>query len=379
MSAAREAGTGAAADRFSVALVGPYPPPYGGLSVHVERLHRRLLDLGIRSRVHCQPLPAPVPAGVVPAAFRFRWYLWVLERAWRCDADIVHFYEGWRWAPAVLAVLLGGKRVVMAYHNQQVTGAMWDRTARVARWASRRLVRHPRVWWVAATPAVRDQLAEMGVEVARVTLAPAYLPPPPPLPGARLPERLAAFLAAHSPVLSAYAFDLSRTPGGVDVYGADQCVELARALRAEFPRLGVVLRLSRVADEAYRRELEARVTAHGLADHVLFATEPLADATLLWSASDVFLRPTCTDGDAVAVREALGLRVPVVASDVAARPAGTVLHRAGDTTDLVRAVREVLVRHDDHVRALATVAVPDNFPPLLALYRAIARTRSHPS
>lgn len=365
------------ADRFSVALVGPYPPPYGGLSVHIERLHRRLAELGIRARVHCQPLPAPAPPGVVPAALRFRWYLWVLERAWRCDADIVHFYEGWRWAPAVLAALLGGKRVVMAYHNQQVTGAMWDRTAPVARWASRRLVRHPRVWWVAATPAVRTQLADMGVDPSRVTLAPAYLPPPPPAPGARLPDRLAAFLAARSPVLSAYAFDLSRTPRGVDVYGADQCIELARALRAAFPRLGVVLRLSLVVDEAYRRELEARVRAHGLEEHVLFATEPLADATLLWRASDVFLRPTCTDGDAVAVREALGLRVPVVASDVAARPEGTVLYRGGDAADLARAVRDVLARHADHVRALEAVAVPDNFPPLLALYRAISQTRAH--
>ena len=108
MSAARAAGTGAAADRFSVALVGPYPPPFGGLSVHIERLHRRLTELGIPARVHCQPLPAPVPDGVRPAAFRFRWYLWVLERAWRCDADIVHFYEGWRWAPAELFSGCGG-------------------------------------------------------------------------------------------------------------------------------------------------------------------------------------------------------------------------------------------------------------------------------
>lgn len=379
-AATRSAGLAAAApgrgpaDRFSVALVGPYPPPYGGLSVHIERLHRRLADLGIRARVHCQPLPASGnrPEGVVPAAFRFRWYGWVLEQAWRCDADIVHFYEGWRWAWAALAMLLRGKRVVMAFHNQQVTGAMWRHTPRSARWASLRLVRHPRVWWVGATPAVREQLVEMGVDRERITVAPAYIPPRPGASVSGLPATIQDFLGAHSPVLSSYAFDLARDARGVDSYGFDLCIGLVHSLREEFPGIGLVLRMSKVVDADYYDDLRARIATGGLEDHVLITTEPLEDAHPLWQASDVFLRATNTDGDAVAVREALDLRVPVVASDASRRPEGAVLFRTRDAQDLARAVREVLLHHADHVRALESIAIVDNFPPILELYRAIA-------
>ena len=360
-------------DDFSVALVGPHPPPYGGVSVHVERLHERLEALGISSRVYCQPSSEAKARGerVVHARLRFSWYCWVLEHAWRCDAGIVHFYEGWRWAPAALVVLLRGKKVVMAFHNQRVTGEMWQRTPRLARWATRRLVRHPRAWWVGATQAVKGQLVEMGVDPARITVAPAYLPP---RRGATtaLPAPIRDFVGVHSPVLSTYAWQLSRDAQGVDVYGFDLCVGLVRSLREVFPRIGLVLRMSNVADAAYLDDLQARVAADGTKDHVLFTTAPLEDAQALWGASDVHVRATSTDGDAVAVREALDLRVPVVASDASVRPEGTVLFKTRDQEDLTRAVREVLTHHADHVRALQSVAVVDNFPPLLELYRAIA-------
>lgn len=362
-----------AADAFSVALIGPYPPPYGGVSVHVERLHRRLTALGIGCRVYCQPtLRAGVGDGRVSPTARFSWYVWVLQHGWRCDADIVHFYEGWRWAPAALLMLLRGRRIVMAFHNQRVTGEMWQRASWLARWASRRLVRHPRAWWVGATPAVKGQLVEMGVGPARITVAPAYLPPGPASPASSLPAAIRDFIGAHSPVLTTYAWQLSRDERGVDVYGFDQCIELVRSLRGEFPRIGLVLRSSKVTAAAYLDDLKARVAAYGIGDHVLFTTEPLDAAHLLWQASDVFLRTTNTDGDAVAVREALALRVPVVASDASVRPAGTVLFRTRDLESLIQSVREVLVHHADHVQALQSVAIEDNFPPLLELYRAIA-------
>jgi glycosyltransferase involved in cell wall biosynthesis len=52
------------------------------------------------------------------------------------------------------------------------------------------------------------------------------------------------------------------------------------------------------------------------------------------AAGTVFLRPTTRDGDAVSVREALASGIPCVASDVVARPQGTLLYRLGDGTSL---------------------------------------------
>jgi glycosyltransferase involved in cell wall biosynthesis len=52
------------------------------------------------------------------------------------------------------------------------------------------------------------------------------------------------------------------------------------------------------------------------------------------SASDVFVRPTFTDGDSISVREALSLGIPVIASDCVERPDGVVLFKTGNAGDL---------------------------------------------
>lgn len=356
-----------------MAQVGPYPPPYGGVSVHIKRLHRRLTALGIPSRVYCQP---SVGAGreehVVPAALKFSWHAWIPERAWRCHGSIVHFHDGWVWAPAALAMLLLGRKVVMTFHGQRAGTTMWRGASGFERWASRRLIAHPRAWWVAVSREVRRQLVELGVTEERIILAPAYIPPRRDADPASLPGYLRDFLRAHSPVLSTYAWRLCLDERGTDVYGFDHCIELVRALRDEFPGIGLAVSLPEVANPEYFRELQARVADNQLAGQVLFVTEPLDDVQLLWQESDVYVRATNTDGDAVVVREAMGLGVPVVASDASVRPAGTVLFPTRDLEAMVRAVREVLTHRDAHVRALQGVTIEDNFPPILELYRAIA-------
>jgi glycosyltransferase involved in cell wall biosynthesis len=360
-------------DDFSVALVGPYPPPYGGVSVHIKRLHRRLAALGIASRVYCQPSPmAGRDERVIPASLKFSWHAWIPEHGWRCDTSIVHFHDGWYWAPAALAMLLRGKKVVMTFHDQQSGSTMWRGASWLERRVSRGLFRHRRVWWVAVSQEVKRQLVEKGVPEGRISVAPAYIPPRTDADASSLPAPVRAFLGAHRPVLSTYAWRLTKDEQGVDVYGFDQCIELVRALRPDFPKIGLAISLPQVADAGYFSELQARVAAAGLGDHVLFITEPLDDVHLLWQASDVFVRATNTDGDAVAVREALSLRVPVVASDASARPDGAVLFASRDLEAMTRAVREVLTHRAAHVQALQSVSIEDNFPPLLELYRAIA-------
>ena len=356
-----------------MALVGPYPPPYGGVSVHIKRLHRRLAALDIPSWVYCQPSPtAGRDECVIPSSLKFSWHAWIPEHGWRCDTSIVHFHDGWTWAPAALAMLLRGKKVVMTFHDQQAGGAMWQGASWVERRMSRWLFRHPRVWWVAVSQAVRLQLIEKGVPPARISVAPAYIPPRGDANESSLPSYVRDFLGAHSPVLTTYAWRLTIDAQGVDVYGFDQCIELIRSLRADFPKIGLAISLPQVSDVGYFRDLKARIAASGLEDHVLFITEPLDDVHLLWQASDVFVRATNTDGDAVAVREALSLRVPVVASDASARPDGVVLFETRNPEALSDAVRQVLTHRAAHVRILQSISIDDNFPPLLELYRAIA-------
>jgi glycosyltransferase involved in cell wall biosynthesis len=360
-------------DDFSVAQVGPYPPPYGGVSVHIKRLHQRLAALNIPSRVYCQPSARPDhEEQVVPVSIKFSWHGWIPEHGWRCNASIVHFHDGWYWTPAAWLMLLRGKKVVMTFHDQQAGSVGWQGASWLERRVGRWLFRHPRVWWVAVSQEVRRQLIEKGVPAARITVAPAYIPPRADADASSLPAYVRDFLSAHSPVLSTYAWKLTIDAQGVDMYGFDHCIEMIGALKADFPSIGLGISLPLVADAGYFRDLKARIAASGIEDHVLFITEPLDEIHQLWQASDVFVRATNTDGDAVSVREALNLRVPVVASDASARPDGVVLFETRNLEAMIHAVRQVLTHRAAHVQALQTISIDDNFPPLLKLYREIA-------
>jgi glycosyltransferase involved in cell wall biosynthesis len=362
-------------DDFSVALVGPYPPPYGGVSVHIKRLHGRLQDLAIPSRVYCQPLPASGREGsIIPVSIRFSWKVWLPEHGWRCDSSIVHFHDGWYWTPAALAMLWRGKQVVMTFHDQQAGGVKWEDASWLERWLGRRLFRHPRVRWVAVSEEVERQLIEKGVLRARIVVIPAYIPPRSGVGARRLPRHVEDFLGAHRPILSTYAWKLTVDEQGVDVYGFDLCLEAIRSLKAEHPGIGLVISLPQVSDLRYFQALTRRIAELEIEKQVLFFTEPLEDVHLLWQASDVFLRATNTDGDAVTVREALSMGVPVVASDASRRPEGAVLFESRNAVALTAAVRRVLADRQTHVRSLGSIQIDDNFPALLNLYRGIPQS-----
>jgi len=78
----------------------------------------------------------------------------------------------------------------------------------------------------------------------------------------------------------------------------------------------------------------------------------LGNCFLIWEAplsfikliihTDIVLRPTNTDGDALTVREGLFLGKPVIASDVVIRPEGTKLFKTRDAGSLAQAIAQTL-------------------------------------
>src|SRR5258705_7958190 len=83
----------------------------------------------------------------------------------------------------------------------------------------------------------------------------------------------------------------------------------------------------------------------GLTGHAVCLGEVSHDRCLaLLRASDVTVRSTFVDGDAITVREALAFGVPVVASDTDFRPEGVTLFRRGDVSDLVVKLGQVLAQ-----------------------------------
>jgi len=137
-------------------------------------------------------------------------------------------------------------------------------------------------------------------------------------------------LARDEPVLSTRALDewlrirhplLVATGGAGPEYGIDLLLAAFENLRPRYSDIGCVVM---GVNESVRRDAVRMV-----------GDIPHTECLYLISRADVFVRPSFADGDSISVREALALKVPVIASDCAQRPAGTVLFETGNIRSLV--------------------------------------------
>lgn len=343
---------------MKVLIVGDYPPPYGGSSVQVSVLHRllgatpgftcRVLDVGTsRRRRRPECLPARNP-------FEFAGRL--LAHAAR--QDLLHLHtnghnvKSWLMTLAcATAGLLNGRKTLVSIGS----GLASDFIQQSGR--SMRLVMRTTLLGMGAVicrnERARAAIVGLGVPQEKVAIVPGFY-------GVKafgrpvIPEQIGEFLRGHSPVLAAIA-STGRE------YGIPLFLEAARRLRADHPRLGVLL----IGPERYDGE--------GLDGDLLAAGEQPHDVVLtLMPKVTVFVRPTDFDGDASSVREALSLGVRVVASDTDFRPEGVALFRRGEVADLTATIARVL-RDGPPPRAGSSPSDPTAFERLLGVYRRLGR------
>lgn len=321
-----------------IALIASYPPPFGGVANHVRRLSALLDERGVSHVIYNAVSDSGDGVRVIPIARqRTRW---LLDYALRGRERVVYIFSDRLavWLVGALMARTRGKRVIIRLRNKALPELMKD--PKMRHLASLALCNVTRV--IAVSQALAADARAIGVPVERIVHQPGFLPP---TLGATEVDALSPsqvrFFEEHAPVIAANG--KVGFHDGVDLYGLDHLVDLVGRLAPLHPRLGLAVSFwdHQPEDEPYLEKLRARARELGVEGHVLFHTESRPFVPALAKA-DVFVRPTCTDGDANSVREALYLGVPAIASDVVARPTGTILHRTRDLEDLLEKVRGVL-------------------------------------
>jgi glycosyltransferase involved in cell wall biosynthesis len=328
-------------DRLDILILGPVPPPFGGVSVHLSRLVPLLEEKGLRVAVlnHFRSAEMPFVVGVLT-----RNPLKYYRLPKRFPARIVHYHHS-RW-PHLVAVALGKgnskARYVMTLHAgdiekqfPQLTSRM-PLVSRMTHWALRHfdtvIVVDPQIGSI-----MRRHLDQQRIEVI-----PAFLESVDPEP-VIYEGPIEAFLDA-GPVVVVAAYGVQILPDGGELYGLDTAVDAFAKLAAHRKDLRLALFIARPPSgwraRRHLASLERRLEQTGVRDRALIVFGlPLVPAL---RQNTIFLRPTRAEGDAVSIREALQARVPVLASDITQRPAGVVTFPVGDVGELCRALDPLL-------------------------------------
>jgi hypothetical protein len=191
-----------------ILLVGPYPPPHGGVSVHVETLQDLLTQSGIPCRVLNIDRSAPASDRYVSIRGSLHFIFLLLSYSFKGWSLHVHIngHNIKSWLVAFSAGLAGviGRRArgsMLTIHSGMSPAYLYrGRFVRRLAWATTALYRHI----IAVNSEIGMALRSIPVRDERIQVLPAFFPTRPTLRD--LPDSFEPWARAHAPILSTALF-----------------------------------------------------------------------------------------------------------------------------------------------------------------------------
>jgi glycosyltransferase involved in cell wall biosynthesis len=291
--------------------------------------------------------------------------LWLLVRH---RYDIVHLHIGGALTSRLLGLglvcsMIPGARALLTFHSGGYAASAEARRLSPASLTGLVLRRFDRV--IGVNQELVALFHRVGVSPERIRLISPYESISD-LTGATddhdvdLPPRLRDFMESREPILVSVGLLEPE-------YDLPLQIEAVGVLQEAFPRLGLVV----IGSGSLERDLTSLVQTKPFAERVLICGDIPHAATLRAIASaDLLLRTTRYDGDSIAVREALDLGTPVVATDNGMRPEGVHLVPSADLPALCNAIEQAL-RLDPPRRAQSQGPRGTNLGSVFRLYREL--------
>jgi len=354
---------------LKIGIIGTCPPPYGGVTVHIQRLMKKLDELNIdyvlydifgvkrenkENRIVCIKHPK----------------LWIIKYFLSPHNEIIH-NQTTDWRGQIIVGLMGllGKKTISTLHSEKLIKSWKDYNV-IKRKVIQIALKSTTIL-IVVNSDIREFCVSLGIDPDKIFLIPAFIPPALEKEEMNeIPKDIRDFLDSHYPILSANAFKIIFFKG-VDVYGIDLCIELCYKLKQHWNDVGLLFFLPQIGDTQYFSKLQQRIIALNLQNNFLFVTQPYPFYPVLLKSS-IFIRPTNTDGDAVSLREALYFGIPSVASDAATRPDGTILFKNRDLDDFTFKVKDLLDNYQYYKQKINSLTFDDNSARIVHVYQKVA-------
>jgi glycosyltransferase involved in cell wall biosynthesis len=284
--------------------------------VHVDRALDLLRRKGIDARLYEQTGKSDSQRGVYPlgsAKIQFLKFLLTFSE------DVIHFQFNKHLALAMASQVLKlrrGKEYLITVHSERPTRLFFEKGALFRR--SMRGYFRGAKHLICVNQNIADFMTEtLNISPEKTSLIPAFLPPTEAeLAEGQIPDEVVRFIESKDKVIGTHGW-FGYFVDGNHVYGFEHIARLAREIADSGKNIGIYTVISGCYETAHREKI-IRLQQE-LSDHWLIVESPFSCAAL-YQKTDLFLRPTLTDGDSVSIRECLSLGVPVLASDAVERP-----------------------------------------------------------
>lgn len=310
---------------------GVYPPPIGGVSMHVKRLVLSINKIGYVCLKDFKPKRNYSEYFIEPVFNPIKEVISLLF----VKKKIIHNQQFSIFVFICLLIFGCRHKIGMTIHNQRSLNI----NNAIKMWICKLFFRKCS-FIIMNDEAFSYKFSEkFGVPLPKIHIQPAFIKQDA-SERKGLPLEIMEFRNKHDLLLSANAFKLRRE-NEIDVYGLDMLVKLIAQLHKNNINAGLLFCLPIIGDESYFKEIKIRIFDLNLSNHIVFVIGENENGFEYWGISDVFIRPTLTDMEGISIKEALLEGTHVIASDVCARPQECVLFKSRDQDDLYNKVSEI--------------------------------------
>jgi len=309
-------------------LIGPYPPPLGGISVFIYRYAKLLRSQGVD--VEC------VDFSKLSKSVKILKFI-----EWICSPTPTCFHlNGFNFN--IMQILLfrpfpkqfnlhdhsGRKVLSLSSKEKVILGKFLASTSKA----------------VVVGRHILDYYNKAGLVLPENTeVKHAYIPPPiedEPSIWQSYEQTTLDFIKSHKPMIIANAFRIEFYEG-IDLYGLDMCIELLYRLKADFNDIGIVFALAGIGNYEYYEQCLLKIRDLEIEDNFHFMTGQ-KELWPLFKQADLMVRPTFNDGYGISIAEAIDMGCPALASDVCERPEGTIIFKNRSIDSLVLLAHNIL-------------------------------------
>ena len=320
-----------------IAILGIMPPPLGGVSVHIQRVidlfaaqQNKLFFFNTEQRLRSLFFPF----------YLMRVFGWLI----RVRPELVYYHSSYlKTSLAELMMITLLKSVVrfklcLIDHDCRHLNMRGERYKKWFRWVASRCDQI-----VCIGQSTLQSYHDNVIECAALLCEPAFIPPALHRADAicvTYPSSLEIFLQEHTPLFLLSAAHIMIIDDK-EIYGIESSIRMLCEIKNRYPDAGLIIGLSSVGNKDRFAQLRSIMNDLDVSEQV-YILQGNKELWPLFQKIDLFLRPTLSDGDSIAVREALYFNVPVVASDSVVRPLGVQIYNSNDKIAFANMVCSIL-------------------------------------
>ena len=320
-------------------IVGELPSPIGGVSIHVMRLSAELasngyavtvfnLSLGTEKKTirQLEKLGISIYNGGKISSLKLAYILFKIIKS----NTIVSIHTKHWFILLVLTLIKSIKKnvkLILTVHSLRENFNKMRFILRVVLIFSFKSMNKILV----TNNDIKMKLVKLGVNTNKIFISQTFLSPAE-FECFGISEEASFFIAGKFPIISANASKL-QFYNNEDLYGFDLCIQLVYKLKKYGYNPAFLFSLPEIGENNYYNEKIKEISALNIQDNIMIRTGSHSFIPIL-SISDIFIRPTNTDGDSISIREAISMNKPTITSDVVPRPEGVILFDNRNIHDL---------------------------------------------